>query len=404
MGCRILYVSGSLGLGHVTRDLAVAAEMRRMCPEIDITWIAGSPASEVLTAAGETLAPEQAKYRGETDLAEAAARNGHLSLTFYVFKALSAWFYNARLIGKATSRGHYDAIVGNETYEIPVANFFGIHVLPSVPFVMMYDFWGMEVTSRSVVEQLGAWVLNLVWSQEWRVTARRSNAAIFFGEVEDVPDRPFGLLLPNRRRYAEKHVEFVGYPLSFDVKAVPPREALRQELGYEDRQLVICTIGGTSIGKELLELCGRAFPLVKARVPDLRMVLVAGPRIDPQSLNVPKEIDCRGMVPRLWRHLAACDLAVVQGGGTTTLEVEALRVPFLFFPVEHHSEQELTVAGRLARHGAGVRMRVSSTSPEQMADAIVANLGANVFYPEIPCRGVQLAARRILQRAGILFA
>jgi predicted glycosyltransferase len=45
---KILYVSGSLGLGHVTRDLAIAAEMRRMFPEIDIAWIAGPPASEVL--------------------------------------------------------------------------------------------------------------------------------------------------------------------------------------------------------------------------------------------------------------------------------------------------------------------------------------------------------------------
>lgn len=403
-GCRILYVSGSLGLGHVTRDLAIAAEMRRMCPDVVITWIAGSPASEVLRAAGEKLAPEQVEYRGETELAEAAARNGRLSLTFYVFKALATWLRNARVIGKAASRGQFDAIVGNETYEIPVANFFGIHVLPPVPFVMMYDFWGMEVTSGSVVEQLGAWVLNLVWSQEWRVTARRRNAAIFFGEVEDVPDRPFGLLLPNRRRYAEKHVEFVGYPLSFDVKHVPHKEALRQELGYEDGPLVICTVGGTSIGKELLELCGRAFPFVMSRVPGIQMILVAGPRIDPQSLSLPKGIDCRRMVPCLWRHLAACDLAVVQGGGTTTLELEALRVPFLFFPVEHHSEQEVTVAGRLARHGAGVRLQVSSTSPEQMADAIVANIGASVSYQEVACHGVQLAANRILQRAGIRVA
>jgi len=375
-----------------------------MCPDVDIAWIAGSPASEVLAAAGERLVPEQPQYRGETEIAEAVAHKSRLNLTLYVFSALNAWIHNARLIGTVASRGAFDIIVGNETYEIPVTNFFGMHVLPPVPFVMMYDFWGMEATSGNVLEKLGAWLLNLVWSQERRVTARGRNAAIFFGEIEDVPDRPFGFLLPNRRRYAEKHVEFVGYPLSFEVKAVPPKEALRQELGYRDGPLVICTVGGTSIGKELLELCGRAFPLVTARVPDLRMVLVAGPRIDPKSLNVPKEIDCRGMVHRLWRHLAACDLAVVQGGGTTTLEVEALRVPFLFFPVEHHSEQEVTVAGRLARHGAGVRMRVSSTSPEQMADAIVANLGANVFYPEIPCRGVQLAASRILQRAGIRVA
>jgi len=401
MSCRVLYVSGSLGLGHVTRDLAIAAEMRRVCPEIDITWIAGSPASEVLTAAGEKLAPEQAKYRGETDLAEAVARNGRLSLTVYVFKALAAWFHNARLIGAAASRGKYDVVVGNETYEIAVTNFFGIHVLPPIPFVMMYDFWGMEVTSGNMLEQLGAWMLNLVWSQEWRVTARGRNAAIFFGEIEDVPDRPFGVLLPNRRRYAEEHVEFVGYPLPFDVKDVPRKEVLRKELEYGDGPLVICTVGGTSIGQELLELCGRAFPLIAARVPALHMVVVAGPRINPESLGLPKEIDCRGMVPRLWRHLAACDLAVVQGGGATTLEVEALRVPFLFFPVEHQSEQEITIAGRLARHGAGVRMRVSSTSPEQMADAIVANLGTNVFYPEISGRGVHLAASRILERAGV---
>lgn len=401
MKCKVLFVSGSLGLGHVTRDLAIATEMRRICPELDIAWIAGSPASEVLAAAGERLVAGQARYRGETDLAEAVARNGRLSLTVYVFRALAAWFHNARLIGTVASQGEFDVIVGDETYEIPVTNFFGIHVLPPIPFVMMYDFWGMEVTSGKLFERLGAWMLNLVWSQEWRVTARGRNAAIFFGEIEDVPDRPFGALLPNRRRYAEKHVEFVGYPLPFDAKDVPHKNVLRRELGYGDGPLVICTVGGTSIGRDLLELCGRAFPLVGARVPGLHMVLVAGPRIDSESLDVPKGVDCRGMVSQLWRHMAACDLAVVQGGGATTLEAEALRVPFLFFPVEHQSEQEVTIAGRLARHGAGVRMHVSSTSPQDMADAIVANLGIKVSYPEIPVGGAHLAARRILERAGI---
>jgi UDP:flavonoid glycosyltransferase YjiC (YdhE family) len=401
MSCKVLYVSGSLGLGHVTRDLAIAAEMRRMYPDADIVWIAGSPASDVLEAAGERLVPEQVKYRGETDLAEAVARNGRLSLTAYVFRALTAWFHNARLIGKVASQGKFDVIVGNETYEIPVTNFFGMRVLPAIPFVMMYDFWGIEVTSGNMFEKVGAWMLNLVWTQERRVTARGQNAAIFFGEIEDLPDRSFGVLLPNRRRYAKKHVEFVGYPLQFNVKDVPHRGFLRRELGYDDGPLVICTVGGTSIGRDLLELCGRAFPLVASSVPGLRMVIVAGPRIDPKSLNVPKEIDCRAMVPQLWRHMAACDLAVVQGGGTTTLELEALRVPFLFFPIEHHSEQEITVANRLARHGAGVRMPFSSTSPQDMADAIVANLGVEVSYPEIPFAGVHLAARCILERAGI---
>jgi len=401
MGVRVLYVSGSLGLGHVTRDLAVVGEMRRMCPGVDVEWIAGSPASEALADAGERLAPEHVDYRCETDLAERVASDGRLSLTTYVFRALSAWIHNARLIGRAAECGGFDVIVGNETYEIPVANFFGVRVLPPVPFVMMYDFWGMEATSGAILEKLGAWAINLIWSQEWRVTARDGNAAIFFGEPEDVPDERFGFMLPDRRRYAEGHVEFVGYAVPFDVDRLPDRATLRRELAYESTPLVMCTVGGTSIGRELLELCGRAYPIASERLPGLQMILVAGPRIDPGSLVVPEGVEKRGMVRELWRHMAACDLVITQAGGTTTLELETLGVPFLYFPIEHQSEQEITVAGRLARHRAGIRMRLSSTSPESLAEAIGANLGRKVSSAPLSARGARLAARRVLTCAGL---
>lgn len=361
-----------------------------------------TPPSDAASGAAPFPPTVRAREGGgcETDLAESVARDGRLNLTTYVYRALAAWFHNARLIGKVATRGGFDVIVGNETYEIPVANFFGVHVLPPAPFVMMYDFLGMETGTRALSERLGAWILNLIWAQEWRVTARGRNAAIFFGEIEDVPDRRFGFMLPNRRRYAQSHFEFVGYSLPFAVGEVPGRNALRREFGYGGEPLVICSIGGTSIGRELLELCGCSFPLAAARVPGLCMILVAGPRIDPDSLNVPEGVECRGTVPQLWRHMAASDLAVVQGGGATTLELEALRVPFLYFPVEHQSEQEVTVAGRLARHGAGVRMHLPAASPESVAQAIVDNLGIEVSYPPGPADGARLAARRVLECVG----
>jgi UDP-N-acetylglucosamine:LPS N-acetylglucosamine transferase len=105
------------------------------------------------------------------------------------------------------------------------------------------------------------------------------------------------------------------------------------------------------------------------------------------------------MVPDLYKHLAVCDLAVVQGGGTTTLEVTALRRPFLFFPVEGQSEQEVTIANRLARQGAGVRMTQGRTTPETLADAIVANIGREVTYAPIRADGARRAAEIILKRA-----
>ena len=47
------------------------------------------------------------------------------------------------------------------------------------------------------------------------------------------------------------------------------------------------------------------------------MIVVAGPRIDPASLPSHPGLEVLAFVPDLYRHLAACDLAVVQGGLTT---------------------------------------------------------------------------------------
>ena len=55
---RILFISGSLGLGHVGRDIEIAKALRKLRPEIEISWMAESPASDVLKRNGENLLPE----------------------------------------------------------------------------------------------------------------------------------------------------------------------------------------------------------------------------------------------------------------------------------------------------------------------------------------------------------
>jgi hypothetical protein len=63
----------------------------------------------------------------------------------------------------------------------------------------------------------------------------------------------------------------------------------------------------------------------------------------------------RAYVHELYRHLAASDLAVVQGGLTTSMELTANARPFLYFPLRHHFEQNFHVRHRLGRYGAAVR-------------------------------------------------
>ncbi len=64
MSPRILDISGSLGLGHVTRELAIAREMRRIRPDVGIDWLTGSPACDVLVVHGEKFVPLQDQYKG----------------------------------------------------------------------------------------------------------------------------------------------------------------------------------------------------------------------------------------------------------------------------------------------------------------------------------------------------
>jgi UDP-N-acetylglucosamine:LPS N-acetylglucosamine transferase len=210
-----------------------------------------------------------------------------------------------------------------------------------------------------------------------------------------VADKKFGFLLPNRREWAKKLCKFVGYVLRFDPEDYTDKAKVRSKLGYGKEPLIVCSIGGTSIGKELLELCAQAYAIVREKIPDLRMVLVCGPRLAVESVRVPPGVEVRGYVPALYEHFAASDLAIVQGGGTTTNELTALKLPFIYFPIEGHFGQEIIDVEKLARHQAGVKMTYSHTTPQSLAEKVISNIGKEVNYKPIPTDGARKAAELI---------
>jgi len=99
----------------------------------------------------------------------------------------------------------------------------------------------------------------------------------------------------------------------------------------------------------------------------------------------------------LYRHLAACDLAVVQGGLTTAMELTANQRPFIYFPLKHHFEQSFHVHHRLSRYGAGRRMEFDDSPPDAIAEAIAAELGRDVEYRPVASDGAARAAAMIAE-------
>lgn len=390
---RVLYISGSIGLGHAARDLAIVAALRREVPGLQIDWLAGDPARRLIAEAGETVLEESSGF-DETPVAEASAEAFSLNLADYVRRARGAWSGAIRAFAHVVTSSRYDVVVGDEAYEIAGA----LHAHPELrtaPFTMIYDFVGLDAMTWRPSERLMVHAANRAWCGGRRGRRPGSDLTLFIGEPEDVPDRRFGFLLPNRRAYARRYFEFVGYVFGFDPATYADRAKTRARLGYDDQPLIVCCIGGTSVGGDLLRLCAAAYPRVRAQSPDSRMVLVCGPRLDPSTVRPPAGAEVRAYVPRLYEHFAASDLVVTQGGGTTTLELTALRRPFVYFPLEGHFEQDRVVGKRLARHRAGTRLDYTETTPDMLADTIIALLGTQATWAPIPTDGAQRAARQI---------
>jgi predicted glycosyltransferase len=222
---------------------------------------------------------------------------------------------------------------------------------------------------------------------------RVRDRSLFVGSPDDVVDVPFGPGLPGIREWTETHFDFPGYILPMDPAELGDRAALRARLGFRpDEQVVLATVGGTGVGRHLLRKIIAAAPEASRLIPGFRMIVVTGPRIDPASLPQPRGVEYRAFVPDLYAHLAACDLAVVQGGLSTCMELTAAKRPFLYFPLRNHFEQTVHVPHRLARYGAGVRMEYHQTDPDILAQAIADTLKRPVAYRNVETDGARRAA------------
>ena len=227
---------------------------------------------------------------------------------------------------------------------------------------------------------------------------RIRDRAIFVGDAEDIVGDRFGAELPPIRNWTEEHFSFAGYVTGFDPAEFGDRERLRHGLGYgAGEQVFIVTVGGSGVGGDLLRRVIAAYPEAKERAPALRMVVVAGPRIDPATLPSHDGLEVKPYVHQLYRHLAACDLAVVQGGLTTGMELTANRRPFLYFPLRHHFEQNFHVRHRLERYGAGRCMDFETATPEVIAAAIAQEIGREVDYLPVETDGAARAAALIAE-------
>ena len=395
---RALNISSSIGLGHAQRDVAIARELRKLVSDLEIDWLAQDPVTRVLEAEGERVHRASAELANESSHIESESAEHDLH-AFQAWRRMDEILINNFMVFHDLVEAEpYDLWIGDEAWELD----YYLHENPELKravYCWLTDFVGwLPMPDGGEREAFLTADYNAEMVEHIARFPRVRDCAIFVGTPGDiVPDR-LGPELPLIREWTEQHFEFAGYVSAVDPQALADRDALRSELGYrEDERICIVSVGGTGVGEYLLRRVIDAHRLAATLVPGLRTIVVAGPRIDPGSLPRHDGLEVIGYVHNLYRHLAACDLAVIQGGLTTAMELTANRRPFLYFPLRHHFEQNFHVRHRLDCYHAGRYMDITRSPPEAIAAAIAEEIDREVEYLPVETDGARRAAARIAE-------
>ncbi len=393
---RALLVSSPIGLGHAWRDVAIARELRRQVPGLEVQWLAQPPLTTLLAACGEKVHPASAELAAEAKHVDAESGEHQLHAFNMIRRMDEILCANFMVFHDVVSSEHFDVWIADEGWEID--HFLHEHPdLKTSPYVWMSDFAGyLPMPSGGEREAMLTADYNAEVLEHIAQHPDVRDMSIFIGDPQDVVRESFGPGLPFIPDWTAQHFKFAGYVLPFDPRDRSDRAAIRREVGYDpDRPLIVGSAGGSAVGVHLLHRIADAFQILRQDVPDAQLLLVGGPRIDPAEFPAAPGMTVTGYVHDLSRTLACCDLAVVQGGLSTTMELVANRRPFIYVPLRDHFEQNFHVANRLRRYGAPPPTSFDEATPERLAQQMLERLRSDVTYEAVEAGGAARAASLI---------
>src|SRR5262249_36700599 len=138
---RALYVSSPIGLGHAQRDVAIADELRKLRPDLEIDWLAQHPVTQVLEARGEHIHPARALLANESQHIESDCAEHDLHAFQAIRRMDEILLANFMLFHDVVRDEQYDLWIGDEAWELD----YYLHENPEekrAAYVWLTDFVG----------------------------------------------------------------------------------------------------------------------------------------------------------------------------------------------------------------------------------------------------------------------
>lgn len=294
----VLFFTSPIGLGHATRDIAIAEKLRT-----DILFVSGEGASSLLTKKGFNVLDV---YRPEKFTVE----SGELQHSFKWLMTYYSYYKRCKVIAKEILDKHNGLIVSDE-------DFASIAVGREMKrrCVLITDITETHFTSgpASMIEK------------KMNKSMQKMMQACNYVIIPDVGDD-------------KDNVRHVG-PIVRQASA--DRDTLRRRFGFAKSTIVV-SVGGTDTGRYLIEKTIEAHRRLQGRKLDTELVIVSGPSL--KMPDSPGQYRNFGFVDNLHELIYAADLVISLAGRSTIDESIAYGTPGIFIPIKNHFEQEAGAA------------------------------------------------------------
>ncbi|UVS68304.1 glycosyltransferase [Nitrososphaera viennensis] len=289
----MLFFASPIGLGHATRDIAIAEKLHGE----EILFISGEGASRLIEKKGYRVLDA---YRPEKFIVQ----DGQLQQSFKWLMSYYSYYKKCKEIAKGVLAEHEGLVVSDEDFaSIAVAE--GARRRR----VLITDITETHFTrgAASLIE-------------------KKMN-----GAMRDMMKKCDCVIIPDDGD-DNGNVSYVGPIVR---KATADRDTLRRRFNFS-RKTIVVSVGGTDAGRYLIERSLAAYRKLRDKL-DADLVVVPGP-----SLQVPESPDYRnlGFVDNLHELIYAADLVVSLAGRSTMDESIAYGTPGIFIPIKGHFEQE----------------------------------------------------------------
>ena len=365
---KVLFFTSPIGLGHATRDIAIAEKLKHIVKD-EILFISGGAAYDLISKEGFQALN---LYRPPPFTVDSGKlRNSFVWLMKYIIYYKSSKKIAEEVMSKDVHK--YPLIVSDEDFaSIAVSQ----NTILSKS-ILIYDMVEPTASRHGITS-------NYYNNNFENNVGETQFASGFLHIFEKKMNRSMSnlikkcdkVIIPDFGRNRANLV-YVG-PIVREVKS--DRKSLRNNLGFTRKTILVCA-GGTDAGRHLIQKSLEAYGNLKKRL-DVDLILVPGPNLE---LNDSDDFYNLGFVDNLHEYIYASDLVISLAGRSTIDESTVYGTPGIFIPIKNHFEQEQNA----------IRLGYKYEDISKLESLIEEKLGMNHQNPILDSRGAEVTAKII---------